>query len=63
MLPGTVEPEEEPENVAPVLPVKVPAGAEPTGANYAMALPLGVLGMLGTVIAGLAMRRNLRESA
>ena len=63
VLPGTVEPEEEPENVAPVLPVKVPAGAEPTGANYAMALPLGVLGMLGTVIAGLAMRRNLRESA
>ena len=60
ILPGTVE--ETPDAVAPVLPAKVPAGEESTGTNLAVALPLGVLGMLGMVIAGLAMRRGSRGS-
>lgn len=60
ILPGTVEPA--PDAVAPVLPAKVPAGEESTGTNLAVALPLGVLGMLGMVIAGLAMRRESRGS-
>ena len=60
ILPGTVE--ETPDAVAPVLPAKVPAGEESTGTNLAVALPLGVLGMLGIVIAGLAMRRGSRGS-
>ena len=60
ILPGTVE--ETPDAVAPVLPAKVPAGEESSGTNLAVALPLGVLGMLGMVIAGLAMRRGSRGS-
>ena len=60
ILPGTVE--ETPDAVAPVLPAKVPAGEESSGTNLAVALPLGVLGMLGMVIAGLALRRGSRGS-